>query len=336
MATATVVNIATPTITPSGSISICLGSSTLLSAPTGFLNYVWSNGANTQQISVSNAGNYSVQAGDGSYLSASSVPVTVSVSAPIAKPTITAIGNTTLCGSSTVQLSVPTGFSSYAWSNGAATSSITVSTAGNYVVSVSDGPCTSPSADPVAVTSVVVPLKPTISINGSASLCNGANVGLEAPTGFQFYVWSNGETSRQIVVNTAGNFSVQTGNAARCLSVASDAVVVTLSGQTCGGNIPPPPGVTSASRCGVGTVSLSTSGATGGQVYYWYDLASGGTLLFTGTTFDTPSISSTTTYYASIYDPAFATESNRVLATATVVNIPTPTITGPHHHSCGQ
>ncbi|HBG71662.1 MAG: hypothetical protein A2W93_06875 [Bacteroidetes bacterium GWF2_43_63] len=51
---------------------------------------------------------------------------------------------------------------------------------------------------------------------------------------------------------------------------------------------------TGASRCGTGTVTLT---ATGANTIKWYDAATGGNLLGTGTSFTTPSISATTTYY---------------------------------------
>ncbi|MEI6853709.1 MAG: M14 family zinc carboxypeptidase, partial [Bacteroidota bacterium] len=54
------------------------------------------------------------------------------------------------------------------------------------------------------------------------------------------------------------------------------------------------PSVTNGSRCGTGTVDLS---AAGSGAIKWFDAASGGNLVFTGTSFTTPSISSTTTYY---------------------------------------
>ncbi len=54
---------------------------------------------------------------------------------------------------------------------------------------------------------------------------------------------------------------------------------------------------TSAERCGPGSVSLTASPSAG--TTYWWDAASGGNLLSTGNTFNTPSISTTTTYYAS-------------------------------------
>ena len=56
--------------------------------------------------------------------------------------------------------------------------------------------------------------------------------------------------------------------------------------------------VTPASRCGTGTVDLSAT-CTPGSVINWYSNPLGGAIIGTGYTFTTPSISATTTFYAS-------------------------------------
>jgi hypothetical protein len=53
---------------------------------------------------------------------------------------------------------------------------------------------------------------------------------------------------------------------------------------------------TPAVRCGVGTASLSATGSTG-TTLNWYTNATGGTAIGTGTSFVTPSINASTTYY---------------------------------------
>lgn len=61
-----------------------------------------------------------------------------------------------------------------------------------------------------------------------------------------------------------------------------------------------PPLVTSttpASRCGIGTVTLSAT-PNAGSFINWYGAPAGGSVLFTGNNFTTPSLSATTTYYA--------------------------------------
>ncbi len=312
-----------PTITATNGGSLCGTGSVTLSAPTGLSSYAWSSGQTTETISnVTTVGSFFVTVTNASGCqSVASDPFPVT-SAALSKPTVTVTGNTALCNSSTVDLSAPSGFSSYAWSTGATTQNITVSTAGSYTVVVSNGGCTSPASDAIVVTTVAVPAKPSIVITGSTALCNGAFAVLSAPTGFSNYVWSNGELTRQIVVAIAGSFTVQTGNASNCLSVASDPTAITLTGAPCGGVTTP--SITNASRCGNGTVTLNASGATGSQIYRWYDAPTAGTLVFTGAAFTTPSLTSTTFYYVVIYDPTVPAESNRVIAIATVVNLAKP------------
>lgn len=53
---------------------------------------------------------------------------------------------------------------------------------------------------------------------------------------------------------------------------------------------------TAATRCGTGTVSLQAVSNTG--IVNWYDVPAGGTAIGTGSSFTTPSIASTTVYYA--------------------------------------
>jgi len=84
---------------------------------------------------------------------------------------------------------------------------------------------------------------------------------------------------------------------------------------------PQNPSVTGAARCGTGSVTLQ-AGCTGQNVARWYAASSGGAVLFTGSSYTTPSISSTTTYYVSCYNASINCESDRVAVTATINTIP--------------
>lgn len=156
--TATVNTIAKPTINPSGTISFCEGSFVFLSAPAGFNTYLWSSGETTQQILVTQSGAYSVQIGDGTCVSVASDDVLVSVIDAPDKPVITASGNTTICGSGSVDLSGPAGFQ-YQWSNGATTQTITVNQTGVFflVVKTTGLACPSFPSDPIVVTVLAPP-----------------------------------------------------------------------------------------------------------------------------------------------------------------------------------
>ncbi len=72
-----------------------------------------------------------------------------------------------------------------------------------------------------------------------------------------------------------------------------------------------------ASRCGTGTVGLSATPSAG--IVNWYANSTGGSILGTGTTFTTPSISATTTYYAEAVDGSLISAA-RTAVVATINN----------------
>lgn len=230
-----------PIISVTGSTTLCNNSSVILSAPLGFTSYQWSTGATTQQIAVSAAGNYSVSVSNGTCTSVASNAVAVTIGTPPSKPPVQVFGNTTICGSGSVILTAPAGAASYLWSDGTSTSqSITVSSAGNYSVQITDANnCQSAASDQVTVKVVAVPAKPSITASGKTELCINSSVILSAPPGFTNYQWSNGANTQQILASTAANYSVEVGNGPNCLSAPSDAIAVTLTNLPCGGGPPP-------------------------------------------------------------------------------------------------
>ena len=66
-----------PTITPSGTVSICSGSSASLTATSGFSAYLWNSGQTSSKITVSTAGTYKVKVTDADGCTGSSKPDTV-------------------------------------------------------------------------------------------------------------------------------------------------------------------------------------------------------------------------------------------------------------------
>lgn len=142
-----------PVITAGGSTDLCDGASVTLSAPAGF-SYQWSNGATTQTISVTAAGNYTVIVTDGSNCSsAPSNAIAVRAFTTPTKPIVEVFGSTQLCGSNSVGLLGPSGFAIYQWSDGQTTQGITVSAAGAYSLVVGNAAnCLSPVSDVITIT----------------------------------------------------------------------------------------------------------------------------------------------------------------------------------------
>lgn len=139
-----------------------------------------------------------------------SIRVTLS---QIATPAIIPAGPIVLCAGDSITLTVDRNFAGYQWSNNTGGSSLTVKTDGSYTVTVTDAlGCVATSA-PVQVT-VLSQLTPTITPNGSTTFCDGDSLLLSAPSGFQSYRWTNGDTTASIVVRNGGSYgvTVRSGN----------------------------------------------------------------------------------------------------------------------------
>lgn len=129
----------------SGSLIFCPGESVILTM-SGGSTYLWGTGETTPSVTYYAAGNYSVVV-DGCY---TLDPIVVSTGvAPTA--TITPSGPTTFCAGETVSLTA-SGGTSYLWSNGATSPSITTGVAGTYTVTVTETACTSSQNVVVTVT----------------------------------------------------------------------------------------------------------------------------------------------------------------------------------------
>ncbi len=124
-----------PKITIQGKSILCPGSTTVLDAGPGYRRYRWSNGQNTQKITVFNGGEYSVTVTDTNGCMGSSPSVLI-----VVKPTPTPVisGPDKICGGVPIHLHATPGFTTYTWSTGEQDSVITVMGPGNYKVYVVD------------------------------------------------------------------------------------------------------------------------------------------------------------------------------------------------------
>ncbi len=248
------------TITPAGPISLCPSASVTLTAGAS-TSYLWSTGATTQAISVSTAGSYTVQVTNAGGCSATSSAVVVSAaSSPTA--TITPGGPISICPSSSVTLTSSVN-SSYLWSTGATTSSINVSTAGNFTVQVTNSSGCTATSSPVVV-SVATP-SATITPAGPISICSASSTTLTANSSSS-YLWSNGATTQSIVVSSAGNYSVTITNGGGCSATSSPVVVSVSSSPTAtitpGGPISLCPSSSMTLSAGSSSIYLWSTGAS--------------------------------------------------------------------------
>ena len=174
------------------------------------------------------------------------------------------------------------GITGYVWNNGSSAASINVTSGGVYAVTVDDGTgCTGQSSVFIAQDPDETP---TVTVTGETTICELDQVTLTSSEA-DGYQWSNGQSGQTIAVGTAGDYTVTVQGFCGAFTSAP----VTISTLDAPGapvandvNIPVP-----------GTADLS---ATGTNVV-WYDAAVGGTQLATGTTWTTPVVNTTTSFW---------------------------------------
>lgn len=222
------------------SYTYCAGATatTLTATATGTNNLVWYTTAtggtaltSAPTPATTNAGtfNYYVAQANAEGTEGPRTMITVTVNALPTTPVITANGPTTFCTGGSVDLTTATA-SSYAWTGGLTTQTITVNTSGSYLVTVTDANGCTATANAITVNVSNAPV-PTIQTTGNTALCAGQTVSLTASTA-DSYTWSTGDTTQTIVVSTAGSFYVTTANANACDGVGQSASVnVTVTPQ---------------------------------------------------------------------------------------------------------
>jgi hypothetical protein len=321
----------TPTITPGGPTTFCQGGNVTLSSSSATGNQ-WYNGLTllagqtNQNYIATTSGNYNVVVTVAGCPSAPSASTAVTVNPIPATPTITPGGPTTFCtgGSVTLTSSSATGNQ---WYNGVTllagqtNQAYVATTSGNYNVIVTASGCSSAPSSSTAVTVNPTPATPTVTPGGPTTFCAGGSVTLtsSSATGNQWYngvTLLAGQTNQTYVATTTGNYNVIV-TASGCPSAPSTSTNVTVN------PIPATPTITPGGPttfCTGGSVTLTSSSATGNQ---WYD----GVTLLVGQT--NQAYVATTSGNYNVVVTASGCSSAPSASTAVTVNpIPaTPTVT---------
>ncbi|MFN8393741.1 MAG: gliding motility-associated C-terminal domain-containing protein [Bacteroidia bacterium] len=180
-------------------------------------SYLWNTGPTTQTITASTAGIFGVGVTDMNGCRGSD-----SVLVGFHAPTMVNIGpDASICPGATMTFSVVGAFSSYAWSTGATTSSITVSTAGNYDVTATDANgCQDSDTATLALFAA-----PSVSLGNDAAICPLDSILLDAGPGQSAYLWNSGATTQTIYAQSVGSYQVTITDGNGCQ--ASDTMLLT-------------------------------------------------------------------------------------------------------------
>lgn len=203
---------------------ICNNASITLDAGGGNTTYAWSTQANTQTISVSQTGLYTVTVTDpNGCVNSDAIGVTI---ASLLQPTVTSSGSTTFCDGQSVTLDAGTGYAQYLWSSTAETTqTITATQAGTYSVMVTDSMGCNGFSAPVVVTVLPLP-QPFIVPDGPTEFCVGESVTLNAGVGYNGYLWSTNHVTSSIVVDTQGVYNVTVTGSNGCQNVSPNVNVI--------------------------------------------------------------------------------------------------------------
>jgi uncharacterized repeat protein (TIGR01451 family) len=223
------VNTASASIT--GNNTICVGGSTTFTASGGG-SYLWSNGASTSTINITNLTQsatftVTVTATNGCTATASR-NLTVN---PLPVPSLSTVptsGNVCVNG---VAMIIASGGTTYAWSNGATTSSITtppLTSAATFTVTVTNSNgCSASSTRTIGV----LP-QPSVSISSNSPVCLGNPVNLTATasggTAPYTFGWGNGSSANPLTINptSSGTIAVTVTDANGCTRATSSAYTV--------------------------------------------------------------------------------------------------------------
>jgi len=220
---------ADPIISADGPLMFCDGEDVNLTS-TSADSYLWSTGATTQSINVDESGSFEVTIFDINGCPATVASPTDVTVFPLPTATISADGPTEFCQGETVTLTANSA-SSYLWSTGATSQSITVSTSGTYSVSITDSNGCTDTSNSTVVTVNPLPSTPTISANGALTFCDGQSVELTSSSE-DSYLWNTGATSQSITVTSSGSFSVTVTDANGCSASSSSTTTTALPNST--------------------------------------------------------------------------------------------------------
>ena len=205
-------------LNPYPSVVLCKGTTTKLTSSDAS-SYLWSTGAITKSIDVTSEGVYSVKVTDLNGCSSTSQNTTVVYSnSTISTPTISLNKSNSICKGDSVVLT-SSDASNYKWSTGEITKSIIVKNSGSYIVTITNGNCTSTSLNSTIVVNQL-PQNPLLTITGQSKFCSGDSAILTVSniSNASTYKWQNGISGTKFKVLSSGDYSVQVTDNNGCIS----------------------------------------------------------------------------------------------------------------------
>jgi hypothetical protein len=262
------------TASVSGNMTSCGASNGMATANTaggnGPFTYRWSNNATTSSITGLGAGIYGVTVTDANgCTAASSITITPSTALNVTVSATAARCNGAANGSANSNVSGGTAPYTYAWSNGATTSTLSNVAAGSYSLVVTDAVGCS-SASQTATVSQPTAISTTLTVSNAACGNTGSIASVSTGGSGTFtYLWNTGATTATISNLAGGTYTLTITDGSGCTKVMSSTV-----------NAVAGPAVTLTSvnpTCNGGNNGSVTTAVSGGSVPYTYAWSNGTT-----------------------------------------------------------
>lgn len=208
---------------------VCGGSTVLLIADSGYVNYSWQlngspTGSNNDSLNATQSGIYSVIITDViGCTAADSVTVTIS------NPQVNAGADVILCNSDSALITTSAGFNQYQWQINTIPAGTNANTLMVYQPGIISLQVTDTAGCSAFDTLYVSQSFINVALQNDTGFCDGGIVNLNAGSGFSGVEWMlNGtviSTSSAITADTTGNYIVTVTNAEGC--TAADSVMIT-------------------------------------------------------------------------------------------------------------
>ena len=203
----------------------CPNTAIILQLDSAYAGYMWSTGDSTSTTSVIATGTYWVEVSSAEgCVGSDTIVVTDFV---VDNDIITTMGSLTICDGDSVVMVADSGLTNWVWSTGGTTATEVIAGFGGPVTLTANDAngCVVTDTETVNYVQFTDPI-PVITPGPTANLCDGDEMNLNVQTGYFSYLWSNGETTQTILINTPGLYQVTVSNGFGCEAV-SDPVTVT-------------------------------------------------------------------------------------------------------------
>jgi hypothetical protein len=175
-------------------IAICEGDTYLFDAGPGYESYLWSDGSTSQTLEVSEAGFYWVEVTNDTGCSGSDTAELIVN--PLPQVDLGDIVD--ICTGDAHTFDAGAGYQDYLWQDGSHGQTFTTGQAGEYWVEVIDDfGCANRDTAQLVVNDL-----PVVNLGQDTMICKDQLITLDAGNPGATYLWSNGETSQTIVVDS--------------------------------------------------------------------------------------------------------------------------------------